>query len=71
MIEGIIDEEKAKGNISRNLDTLVIRSIFASIIDGSVYYTFLSKKGILKDNLHENYRDKYLAAAKALISNLK
>lgn len=71
LVENIIDEEKAKGRISKNLDTLAIRSVFASIIDGSVYYTFLSKKGILKDDLYENYRDKFLATAKPLISSLK
>lgn len=70
IVEKIIKEEKQKGTISKDLDTCALRSIFSSILDGAVYYTFLSKSKILKDDLHINYKEKFLRAIKPILKNL-
>ena len=70
-IDKIIEDQKKKGHISKDLDTLTIRYIYSSIIDGAVYYTFLSKKKILKGNMHENYREKFLSIVKKFVGSLQ
>ncbi len=71
LVEKVIEEEKQKGRVSKKFDTSAIRSVFTSVIDGAVYYTYLSKQKIIKDNLHENYKKKFLSIAKNMIPSLQ
>lgn len=68
--EKIIEEEKQKGKISKDLDTHAIRSVLSSIIEGSVFYSFLSKKEIIKDDLHIDYKEKIKKVVNTMITKL-